>query len=81
MAAIRLAFLFPTPGALGSLEMAVIGVFSLLHLPETAALGLLVFMRLRDVVLLLIGFCCYQVLAKFTNVPLLKKEQNTDTCS
>jgi glycosyltransferase 2 family protein len=56
--ALRLAMLLPTPGGLGSVEAAVVWVFSHLQLPAEAALGFLTLIRLRDAVMLLLGLAC-----------------------
>ena len=53
--AMRLAFLLPLPGGIGTLEAAVLWVFTGLDLPETGAVALLAMMRLRDVVVLTVG--------------------------
>lgn len=50
--AIRIAFLLPLPGGIGTLEAAVLWACQGLGLPGTAALGLIVLMRLRDAVIL-----------------------------
>lgn len=61
--AMRLAFLLPLPGGLGTLEAALFWVFPYLGLPLTAVLGLIALMRLRDGVMLLAGLGCLQHLA------------------
>jgi glycosyltransferase 2 family protein len=53
--ALRLAMLLPTPGGLGSVEAAVVWVFSHLQLPAEAALGFLALIRLRDAAMLVLG--------------------------
>lgn len=52
---VRLAFLLPLPGGIGSVEAALFWAFQALALPLSAAAGLIVLMRLRDVVILLAG--------------------------
>jgi len=58
LTAMRLAFLLPLPGGLGSLEAAMFWAFNLLSLPASAAVGLLALMRVRDALTLLVGLCC-----------------------
>jgi len=53
--AMRLAFLMPLPGGIGSVEAGLFWAFSVLALPMPAAAGLIVLMRLRDVLVLLSG--------------------------
>jgi len=55
MVAMRLAFLLPLPGGIGTLEAAVFWAFSGLGLPLAGAAALIAMMRLRDAVVLLIG--------------------------
>jgi len=50
--AIRIAFLLPLPGGIGTLEAAVFWACQVQGLPDTTALGLIVLMRLRDVVIM-----------------------------
>lgn len=50
---VRLAFLLPLPGGVGSLEAGIFWAFQALALPLPAAAGLILLMRLRDVVVLL----------------------------
>jgi hypothetical protein len=52
---VRLAFLLPLPGGIGSVEAGLFWGFQMLALPVPAAAGLIVLMRLRDVVILLAG--------------------------
>lgn len=52
-AVVRLAFLLPLPGGIGSVEAALFWSFQALALPLPAAAGLIMLMRLRDVVILL----------------------------
>lgn len=51
----RLAFLMPLPGGIGSLEAALFWAFQTLALSLSAATALIVLMRLRDVLILLLG--------------------------
>ncbi len=53
--AMRLAFLLPLPGGVGTLEAAVFWAFTGLGLPLTAAAAVIAMMRLRDSVVLLVG--------------------------
>ena len=53
--AVRLAFLLPLPGGIGSVEAGLFWAFSALALPLPAAAGLIALMRLRDVLVLLFG--------------------------
>ena len=52
---VRLAFLLPLPGGLGSVEAGLFWAFQVLALPLAAAAGLILMMRLRDLVILLTG--------------------------
>ena len=52
---VRLAFLLPLPGGIGSVEAGLFWGFQALALPLPAAAALIVLMRLRDVVILLAG--------------------------
>lgn len=56
--AMRAALLLPAPGGIGPVEAALLWVFQLLDLPLTSAAALIALMRLRDVVILLIGLAC-----------------------
>ncbi len=58
MVAMRLAMLLPVPGGLGTIEGSLVWSFGLLGLPLAAAGGLIALSRLRDAVMLLIGFVC-----------------------
>ncbi len=62
LVAMRLAFLLPLPGGIGTLEAAVLWVFSAIVLPETAAAAVLALIRFRDVIVLGIGFMCLRLL-------------------
>lgn len=48
LAGARFAFLLPFPGALGALELTYVALFELLGYGEEAALGLVLYMRARD---------------------------------
>ncbi|MCF7797600.1 MAG: flippase-like domain-containing protein [Lentisphaeria bacterium] len=50
--AMRLAFLLPLPGGIGTLETALFWAFQALNFPAAAAIGLIALMRLRDAVIL-----------------------------
>jgi glycosyltransferase 2 family protein len=52
---VRLAFLLPLPGGIGSVEAGLFWAFSALALPLPAATGLIALMRLRDVLVLVAG--------------------------
>ena len=54
----RLAMLLPTPGGIGTIEVALLWSFQLLQLPAAAALGLIALIRIRDAVVLVIGLWC-----------------------
>lgn len=56
LVAMRLAFLLPLPGGLGTLEAAVFWTFTGLGLPMTGAVAVIAMMRLRDIIVLGIGF-------------------------
>lgn len=58
MVSMRLAMLLPVPGGIGTIEASVLWSFRLLGLPVSAAAGLIALIRLRDVVVLLIGLSC-----------------------
>ena len=58
----RLAFLLPLPGGIGTLEAALFLAFQYLSLPATAAIGVIALMRLRDAVVLMAGLGCLRVL-------------------
>lgn len=53
--AMRLAFLLPLPGGIGTLEAAMFCAFTGLGLPLSAAAAVIAMMRLRDSVVLLVG--------------------------
>ena len=59
---VRLAFLLPLPGGIGSLEAALFWAFQYLGLSLEMAAGLIVLMRLRDVLVLLSGALVLPVL-------------------
>jgi uncharacterized protein (TIRG00374 family) len=52
---VRLTFLLPLPGGIGGVEAGLFWAFQVLALPLPAAAGLILLMRLRDVVILLGG--------------------------
>lgn len=58
LVAIRMALLLPMPGGVGTLEASVLWSFHTLGLPASAALGLIALMRVRDAIVLVIGFGC-----------------------
>lgn len=64
LVAMRLAFLLPLPGGIGSLEAALFWAFAWLSLPTEAALGLIALMRLRDAVVLLAGVWCLRLVQR-----------------
>jgi len=51
----RLAFLLPLPGGIGSVEAALFWAFQMLGLQLSMAAGVVVLMRVRDLSLLLSG--------------------------
>ena len=53
--AMRLAFLLPLPGGIGTLEASLFWIFQTLDLPLSAVMSVIALMRLRDVVTLLVG--------------------------
>src|SRR6056297_472508 len=55
MVAMRLAFLLPLPGGIGTLEVAIFWAFTGLGLSLTGAAAIIAMMRLRDIVVLLVG--------------------------
>lgn len=62
LVSMRLAFLLPLPGGLGTLEAALFWAFEYLSLPPAAAMGLIALMRLRDVLVLMAGLWFLRVL-------------------
>lgn len=52
---VRLAFLLPLPGGIGSVEAAVFWAFQSMNTPLATAAGLIVLLRLRDIVVLASG--------------------------
>ncbi len=62
----RLAFLLPLPGGIGTLEAAVLWVFSVIVLPEAAAAAVLALIRFRDLIVLGLGFMCLRLLQSKT---------------
>ncbi|WP_347989067.1 lysylphosphatidylglycerol synthase transmembrane domain-containing protein [Methylomonas sp. AM2-LC] len=61
---IRLAFLLPLPGGIGTLEAALFWAFHYLQLPTETVVSLIALMRLRDALVLLLGLWCLQCLRK-----------------
>ena len=66
MVAMRLAFLLPLPGGIGTLEASVIWSFSALALPVSSAAALLALIRFRDILVLVAGFICLRLLQSKT---------------
>jgi len=62
LVSMRLAFLLPLPGGIGTLEAALFWAFQYLNLPAEAAIGLIALMRLRDVLVLMAGLWCLRLL-------------------
>jgi uncharacterized membrane protein YbhN (UPF0104 family) len=62
LVSMRLAFLLPLPGGVGSLEAVLFWAFQYLSLSAEAAIGLIALMRLRDVLVLMAGLWCLRVL-------------------
>ncbi|WP_445369404.1 lysylphosphatidylglycerol synthase transmembrane domain-containing protein [Methylomonas sp. BW4-1] len=62
LVAMRLSFLLPLPGGVGSLEAALFWAFHYLSWPAEAAVGLIALMRLRDAIMLIGGLGCLRVL-------------------
>ncbi|MGZ0079489.1 lysylphosphatidylglycerol synthase transmembrane domain-containing protein [Methylomonas sp. YC3] len=62
LVAMRLSFLLPLPGGVGSLEAALFWAFQYLSWPAEAAIGLIALMRLRDAIMLVSGLGCLRVL-------------------
>ncbi|PPD49362.1 MAG: TIGR00374 family protein [Methylobacter sp.] len=62
LVSMRLAFLLPLPGGIGTLEAALFWAFQYLNLPAEAAIGLIALMRLRDVLVLMAGVWCLRLL-------------------
>jgi uncharacterized protein (TIRG00374 family) len=62
LVAMRLAFLLPLPGGIGTLEAALFWAFQYLSLPAEAAIGLIALMRLRDTLVLMLGLWCLRVM-------------------
>lgn len=58
LVAMRMALLLPMPGGVGTLEASVLWSFQTLNLSASAALGLIALMRVRDLLVLLIGLTC-----------------------
>ncbi|MFL2840548.1 MAG: lysylphosphatidylglycerol synthase transmembrane domain-containing protein [Pseudohongiellaceae bacterium] len=64
--AMRLAFLLPLPGGIGTLEASVFWSFTALALPITSAAALLALIRFRDIVVIGGGFICLRLLQSKT---------------
>lgn len=62
LVSMRLAFLLPLPGGIGTLEAALFWAFQYLSMPAEAAIGLIALMRLRDVLVLMAGLWCLRLL-------------------
>jgi glycosyltransferase 2 family protein len=62
LVAMRLAFLLPLPGGIGTLEASVLWVFGAIALPETAAASLLALIRFRDIIVLSLGLIFLRLL-------------------
>lgn len=62
LVAMRLSFLLPLPGGVGSLEAALFWAVQYLNLPVEAAIGLAALMRLRDGAMLMAGLGCLRAL-------------------
>jgi uncharacterized protein (TIRG00374 family) len=58
----RLAFLLPLPGGIGTLEAALFWASEYLGLPLASAMGLIALMRLRDALVLMTGLWFFRVL-------------------
>lgn len=63
----RVSFLLPLPGGIGTLEAAVLWTFDTLDSPAAAAMAMIALMRLRDGVLLTCGYCCLAALSSRQN--------------
>ncbi|PCJ43716.1 MAG: TIGR00374 family protein [SAR86 cluster bacterium] len=66
LVAMRLAFLLPLPGGIGTLEAAVFWSFTALALPIASAAALLALIRFRDILVLGAGFICLRLLQSKT---------------
>jgi hypothetical protein len=62
LVSMRLSFLLPLPGGIGTLEAALFWAFHYLGLPMMAVMGVIALMRLRDAVVLMAGLWCLRVL-------------------
>ncbi|TVP52685.1 MAG: UPF0104 family protein [Halomonadaceae bacterium] len=58
MVGMRLAMLLPVPGGIGTIEASLLWSFQYLGLPISAAVGLIALIRLRDLLVLLVGLAC-----------------------
>lgn len=66
LVAMRLALLLPLPGGVGTLEASIFWSFQLLDYSAAAALAVIAIMRLRDVLVLVIGLLCLRVVQRGT---------------
>ena len=68
---LRVAFLLPVPGGIGSFEAAVLWCFQQLQLPAETALGFIALARARDAAILSFGLICLRQQQKqlLTNEP------------
>lgn len=66
LVAMRLAFLLPLPGGIGTLEAAVFWSFTALALPVSSAAALLALIRFRDIMVLGGGLFCLRLLQSKT---------------
>lgn len=72
--AMRLALLLPLPGGIGTMEAAIFWCFQYLGIPAESALVVIALLRLRDVLVLLIGLGCVGVLQRQPQ-RIMKKEE------
>jgi glycosyltransferase 2 family protein len=61
LVSMRLAFLLPLPGAIGTLEASLFWSLQTLGFPAGAALGVIALMRLRDAIVLGINLLCLRM--------------------
>jgi uncharacterized protein (TIRG00374 family) len=66
LVAMRLAFLLPLPGGIGTLEASIFWSFIVLSFPVNPAAALLALIRFRDIVVLAAGFICLRLLQSKT---------------
>jgi uncharacterized membrane protein YbhN (UPF0104 family) len=60
LTASRLAFLLPIPGGLGTLEASQVGVFALLGYEPAFAVGLALYIRVRDILMAALGLVFFR---------------------